>query len=263
MKTMIKTFLFLFMTAVIFTSCSSDDSNPPTAKFTVSDDNPTKWDKVVIISQAIEAGEVTYSVSGGTYDMANDYSSIVFFEDKTYTITQTAKNDDGTDTASISVVVTSPENEYLLDGTALPVTDNAFFWDATAMGGTVYIRMLGEVSGQDNPNLIKLFPVPGTNPWQGNYTWGSDGDIGTYDAAMTANYAGMSWDWTTKGDSGNDLKIELIYEDSNDSKDNIYDITLLSYTLNYGNYTADWTAFISEGTKPLSLYYRGKIDPVE
>ncbi len=263
MKKTIRGLLILMMTAVVLTSCSSDDKNPPTAGFTLSETNPVQWDKVTISNQASDATTVTYSVTGGNYELATDNTSVVFLEEGNFTVTQSVSNSDGTDTSSVSVTVDSPDNMYTLDGTDLPVKDNAFWYDASAMGGTVYIRMLGDVAGQDNPNLIKLYPVSGPNPIESTYTWSDSGDIGTYDAGMTANYAGFSYDWTTNGDSGQDLKIELVYEDPNSSDDNIYDITLTSYTLNYGNWDFSIPAFVSDGTKTLSLYYRGKIDPVK
>jgi len=248
------------MTALVFTSCSDDDKNPPTAGFTLSNSEPFQWDTSTIANSADAADEVTYAVTGGEYVWVDD-ATIQFLEDHSYTITQTAVNGDGTDTSSITVDVAEPNNIYTLDGTEMPMTSNAFWYDASAMGGTIYIRFLADVDGQDNPNLLKLFPESGLDPIQGTYTWDDSGDIGTYDAGMTANYAGFSFDWTTQGDNGDNLKIKLVYEDAN-SDNNIYDITLSSYTLNYGNW--DWSIpeFVSEGTKSFSISYRGAIDPI-
>lgn len=261
MKNYLKAILLFFAATVVLTSCSDDDKNPPTAGFSLSALEPVQWDVVTIISNPTAADDIVYTVTGGAY-VLDGISTIQFLEEKTYTITQTVTNADGTDTSSIDVTVDSPDNKYTLDGSDLPVTGNAFWYDATAMGGTVYLRILGDVSGQDNPNLIKLYPVSGTNPLQGTYTQSDSGDVSTYDAGMTANYAGFSFDWTTRGDVGADLVIELVYENPSNAERNIYDIKLTSYTLNYGNW--DWSipAFVSEGTKSFSLSYRGMIDPI-
>jgi len=260
MKNTIKTILLFFTAAILITSCDSDDKNPPTAGFSLSNMDPVQWDTSTIASSAIAADEISYTVTGGEFVWI-DAATIQFLDDNSYTITQTVTNTDGTDTTAITVDVAEPNNTYDLDGTEMPITSNAFWYDASAMGGTIYIRFLADVAGQDNPNLLKLYPESGPNPIQGTYTWDDSGDIGTYDAGMTANYAGFSFDWTTKGDNGDNLKIELVYEDTN-SDNNIYDITLSSYTLNYGNW--DWAipAFVSEGTKSFSVSYRGAIDPI-
>jgi len=258
MKKSIKTILLLCTISIVLTSCKKD---LPIAEFSLSDTDLIQWDKVTIISNASTAEETTYTVTGGTYELVDD-TSIQFFEATSYTITQLVTNEDGNDEFSVTVNVTEPDNKYTLDGTDLPLTSNAYWYDATSMGGTIYIRMLADVTGQDNPNLLKLYPVAGPNSIQNTYTWSSTGDIGTYDAGMTANYAGFDYDWTTSGNGGEDLIIELIYMDSNNSDENIYEITLSLYTLNYGQWDFGSGLFISEGTKSFTLSYRGKIDPV-
>lgn len=267
MKQIIKTVFFIFTMSFIATSCSdSEDSNPPKAGFTLSSTDLIQWDKATISNSSVSSIDVeslTYTVSGGDYEIEG--SSIQFLSSGDFTITQTIKNADGSDSTSLTVNVVAPDNVYTLDGDELAIgtSDNPnFFWfDGTAQGGTVYLRMLGDVAGQDNPNLIKLLPVAGPNPIHGSYTWSDSGAIGTYDVGMTANYAGFSYDWTTdSGESNDKLSIQLIYKASN-SSNNIYEIILPSYSLNYGNW--DWSegVFKSEGTKTFSVYYRGKIDP--
>lgn len=267
MKQTIKTILLLFTMSLIVTSCSdSEDSNPPIAGFTLSSTDLVQWDSAKISNtstSSIEVESLTYTVSGGAYEIENN-ASIQFLAAGSYTVTQTIKNADGSASTSVNVNVAAPKNVYNLDGKELPIgtkdRPNFFWFDGTAQGGTLYLRMLGTVSGQTNPNLIKVLPVAGPNPIQANYTWSDSGDIGTYDVGMTANYAGFSYDWTTEGDQGEPLSIKLIYKASS-SANNIYEITLPSYTLNYGNY--NWAAgtFDSDGTKTLSISYRGKIDP--
>lgn len=267
MKQKIQSIILILTLSLIATSCS-DDSNDvqlPTAGFTLSSLELTQWDTATISNSStspISTFNVSYSVTGGEYEM--DDESIQFLEAGTYTVTQEIKNEDGSDSASLTVEVTTPNNIYTLDDDELPIgteEDPNFFWyDATAQGGTLYLRALGSVEGQENPNLIKLMPVAGPNPIQADYTWSASGDIGTYDAGMTANYAGFSYDWTTNGNDGEDLSIKLVYKASS-SADNVYDITLPSYTLNYGNWDFGTGTFESQGTKILSVSYRGKIDP--
>ncbi|HUH28572.1 hypothetical protein [Gelidibacter sp.] len=266
MKQKIKTILLIFTMALVVTSCSdSEDSNPPKAGFTLSSTDLIRWDSATISNSSfssIETESLTYTVTGGAYEMENN--SIQFLDSGSYTITQTIKNADGSDSTKITVDVAAPKNAYTLDDEELAIgtTDqpNVYWYDGTSQGGTLYLRMLGNVSGQDNPNLIKLLPVAGPNPIQANYTWSDSGDIGTYDVGMTANYAGFSYDWTTDGDKGENLSIKLIYKASS-SANNIYEITLPSYTLNYGNYNWGAGTFDIDGTKELSIFYRGKIDP--
>lgn len=267
MKHTAQTILLILTLSLIATSCSKDsnDVQPPTAGFTLSSLQLTQWDIATISNSStspIANYSVTYTVSGGEYEM--DDESIQFLESGTYTVTQKITNDDGSDSASLTVEVSAPKNIYTLDKVELPIgTDekaNFYWYDGTAQGGTLYLRALGSVEGQDNPNLIKLMPVAGPNPIQAVYTWSASGDIGTYDVGMTANYAGFNYDWTTNGNEGEKLTIKLVYKASS-SVDNVYDITLPLYTLNYGNWNFGTGTFESQGTKTLSISYRGKIDP--
>lgn len=258
MKRTIKTMMLFVAAAMLLASCT-EDPNPPVAGFSLSNETPVQWDMSVIATTATGATEESFAVTGGEFVMVDD-ATIQFLEAKTYTVTQTVTNADGTVESSQDVVVTEPDNTYTLDGTDMALTSNPFWYDATAMGGTVYLRFLADVDGQDNPNLIKLLPVAGPNALEATYSWSDSGDIGTYDAGMTANYAGFSFDWTTNGTSGGDLVIELVYE-ADAAADNIYDITLATYTLNCGNW--DWATytFVPEQDRALVVSYRGKIDP--
>ena len=261
MKTM-KTILLAFVAAMVMISCS-EDPTPPVAGFSVSSDAAVQWDDVTITSTATGADETTYAVTGGAYVMDDATLSIQFLDAATYTITQTATNVDGSTESMMDVVVTAPDNIYNVAGTEMPLTANAFWYDASAMGGTVYIRMIADIAGQTNTNLIKLYPVAGPNPLEATYTFADDGAIGTYDAGMSYNWdGGFSYDWTTSGESGDDLVISLVYEDPNDATKNVYDITLASYTMNYGQWDFQTCfCFISDGTKSLLVSYRGVIDP--
>ena len=251
-----------FLSVVLQISCSSTDDESPAAGFSLSDDNPTQFDKVNIVDQSKEANDINYEILGGEYSISPDQSSIVFFEDHTYTITQIITNNVGSDSFSITINVDRSPNKYILDGNELPINDSAFWFDASNTGGTIYIKLLVDVEGNENPNVIKLFPVSGNNPIQATYVWGNKHDIGTYDAGMLYNWKdGNDYDWISKGKNGEHLKIELFYEDPYSSDDNAYIITLPSYTLNYGYWNWISGSFIKEGEKTFSLYYKGKINP--
>jgi len=258
MKNTVKAIVVLVMSSLIFSSCSSDDKNPPDAGFSLSSSTAMQWDVVFITNSAVGADEVTYAVTGGEYEMEGN--SIQFLEDAMYTVTQTATNADGSTNISVTIDIAEPDNKYVLDGSDMPLTSNAFYYE-DPQSGLVYIRFLADVTGQDNPNLIKLYPVAGPNVIQGTYTYSDSGDIGTYDAGMTSNYAGFNYDWTTNGDSGLEMEIELVYEGET-TIENVYDITLTSYTLNYGNWNFANFTWDSLGTKSFSITYRGVIDPI-
>jgi len=254
-----KLFLPLFVAAAVFSSCEKE-KNLPTAGFTLSSDEAVQYDKITVTSTASGASEVSYTITGGEVMIDEANSVIQLLEDATYTIKQTAKNSDGTSETEKTIMATAPVNTYMLDAESFSVTGDAYWYDASAMGGTVYIRMLSDVDGQDNPNLIKLYPVSGANPVEGSYSFNVSGDVSTYKTGFTANYAGFNWDWTANGFEGDDLKIDLVYE-AGTFTDNVYDITLTSSKLDYGNYDASWN-WVSEGTKVFKVTYRGKIAPV-
>jgi len=264
MKTM-KTMLMVFAAALVMTSCS-DDPTPPVAGFSLSNMEPVQYDKSVIATTATGADETTYTVIGGTFEMV-DEATIQFLEAATYTITQKVTNTDGSTETSLEVIATAPVNTYVLAGTEMSLssadTPNMFWYLSSMPGATPYLRVLADVAGQDNPNLFKLYPVSAVGATlEGTYTWSDSGDAGTYDAGMTANYAGFAYDWTTNGDDGADLVIELVYE-APSITDNIYDVTVSSYTLNWGDWDYATYTWVTEGTKSLVLSYRGKIDPVQ
>ena len=264
MKQSIKTLLLFFTAAFLITSCSSDDPNPPKAGFTIDPiDDLVQWNTALVTDMSSGSDVApTYEVNGGEFIYLGN--TIQFLEAKTYNITQTVENEDGANSTTQSVDVGTPMNKYVLDGTEVPITTTAF-WFLPPNGDNPqrYIRMLVPISGQDNPDLIKLYPIAGPDPLQGTYTWANTGDPRTYDAGMTKDYAGFNYEWTTNGDEGDDMEIKLIYTDPNNADNNVYDITLTSYTLNYGQYNFTPFEWISEGTKELELHYRGKINPIQ
>ena len=265
MKT-IKSILLVFTAALILASCSDDPVLvPPTAGFTVSDTAPTQWDEVVIISTAIEADEITYTVTGGAFGPDVVTGPIQFLDAATYTITQTVTNVDGTDESSVEVVVSAPINTYNMDfysDNDLTINGDAYWFSASQ------IRLNGEgVTAQETDNTVKVSPDMGIDPFHGtgtrNYTFNADGGPGTYIGEFTHYPAtGTSFDaaWgfglTSAGDG---LEVTLVYEGATEA-DNVYDVTMSNTTID-GYYDGTFTQFLTTGI--VSVKYRGKITPVE
>ena len=124
------------------------------------------------------------------------------------------------------------------------------------MGGDPYLRLLTPVAGQDNPDLLKLYPVQGLGTLAQTYTWSADGATGTYDEGYTANYAGFNYDWTAIGKTGSqNLVIEEVAT-------GIYKITG-DMILSVGDFDFSTGEFIETGTETLTLSYVGAITPLE
>ena len=153
-------------------------------------------------------------------------------------------------------------NYYELDGIEYTI-DSTMFWYQSGMG-SAYIRLLTSVDGQDNPDLLKLYPNMGIGDLPGTYTW----DTGTsvmaltpveaehYNVGFTSDYAGMKYEWTSMGKEGSgDLTIT-------ETKTGIYHIEGMM-TLSVGE--IDFMAggiFTETGTKSLKLDYTGAITPL-
>ena len=268
MKHTIKTIFLFFTAALLITSCG-EDSNPPTAGFSMSDMNPIQWGKSTIASTAIGADEITYSVSPSSHIWI-DAATIQFLEDTSYTITQTVINEDGEDSSSLTVVVTEPDNMYTLDGTDMPLTAEPEWIPGNPAHGTSdVLKFKADVEGQENPNHINLSPVLDVAASiDGTYTYeGSGENVNTYLARVVADYAGgfNPSEWTTDfegSNGGSDLVIELVYEDPDMPEKNIYDIRIDSYTLSTGWFDfANGFVFVPVSEKSFTITYRGLILP--
>lgn len=154
----------------------------------------------------------------------------------------------------------SEEEEKLVQYTFGDTTyaiDGEMFWYQSGMGGDPYIRLLTTVEGQDNPDLLKLYPNQGLDAFAGTYTWEADGDAGTYDVGYTANYAGMSFDWVGVATDGTGNLVITEVETG------IYEVEFEA-VMDIGAY--DFTqggAFIKSGSGDLKLYYKGPIAELE
>jgi PKD repeat protein len=178
----------------------------------------------------------------------------IFMTPGTFTVTLVATNEDGDKETSQSLTVNDVHNFYTLDGTEF-VIDTDMFWYTSPMGGDPYIRLLTAVTGQDNPDLLKLYPNKGVVDLPNTYPWDVENPPGTYDAGYTANYAGFNYDWTAIGKtgSGNLVITELatgVYK---------FEATVV---LSVGDFDWNTGQFIEESTSNLVLDYIGGITPL-
>jgi hypothetical protein len=264
-----KYFLYSFVMLILLylSGCSSDDKTPPKAGFKLSDEFPIQWDEVMLSNQSSDAAATAYQISGGEFELKDDLSSIVFLEDHTYTITQVVSNDHGEDSYSLTVDVTGPDNAYFIDENKIPILKEPD-WEKESK--KVQIRFINEVAGQQYPDFMDLFPIPGSNPLEATYLFDNAGKItGTYLMRIIKDYNADlgTYEWTMDF-SGNDgdgkLVIDLVYEDRLNPEDNVYDISIETYTLSTGRFDfPSGEGFIEEAKRSFSVYYRGKMKPVE
>ncbi len=253
MKSILKSFVILFIASFIVSSC--EDPVIPTAGFTVDPSEITVYDEVTFTNTSTDA--TSYSWDFGDGNTSEEMSPVhTYTEAGTYTVELTAVNDDGQNETTMNVTVNAPHNYYTIDDTEY-VIDAEMFWYQSGMGGDPYIRLLTTVTGQDSPDLLKLYPNKGVNELPGTYTWDSELPAGTYDSGYTANYAGMSYDWTAIGKDGSgDLVITELEE-------GIYKIEAEDILMDKGYYDfASGGIFIVEGTISIDLSYIGAITPL-
>ncbi len=250
MKKISKIFIVAITIAAVFTSCKK---TLPTAGFTYAPTTIVQYDQVAFTNTSTDASTYSWDFGGGALTSTEANPSIQFMTAGDIVVKLTATNEDGDNTYEETITVAAPDNYYELDGTKYAITTD-FFW-YSAMGMT-YIRLLTAVEGQDNPDLIKLYPNMGTGELPRTYTWDADTKpVGTYYYGYTANYAGMAYDWTAIGKTGaGDLVVEELETD-------VYRITC-EMVLSVGSY--DWStgAFTETSTKTLKINYIGAITPL-
>ena len=237
-----------------FLSGCQEDLILPTADFTFDPTEITVYDEVTFTNASTDAD--TYAWDFGDNSTSTDMNPTHTYKASgTYTVKLVASNVDGDNEITKSLTVNDPHNYYILNDVEY-VIDSEMFWYQAPQGGDPYIRLLTPVTGQDNPDLLKLYPNKGLGDLPNTYTWDSEKPVGTYDAGYTSNYAGMSYDSTAIGKtgSGNLVITEL--------DDGIY-LFEAEVVLSFGDY--DWGGtyeFIETSTADLKLEYIGGITPL-
>lgn len=249
----------LALSAVVLTAIISgceDDPVPPTSDFTFEPSEITVYDEVTFTNASTGADSYAWDFGdGGTSTEMNPVH--VYKASGTYTVKLVASNADGDTEATKSLTVNDPHNYYTLGGKEF-IIGSEMFWFQADMGGDPYIRLLTTVSGQDNPDLLKLYPNKGLGELPGTYTWDSENPAGTYDFGYTFNYVvgTINYDSTAVGKtgSGNLVITEL--------DDGVY-LFESEGILSIGDY--DWGGtyeFIETSTADIKLEYIGGITPL-
>lgn len=226
----------------------------PTVDFTFDPEDIAAYDTVTFSNTSTDADSYTWDFGDNT--ASNEASPIhIYMASGTYTVKLVASNEDGDAEISKDLTVNDPLNYYTLNG-AEYVIDSEMFWYQAPQGGDPYIRLLTTVAGQDNPDLLKLYPNKGLGELPGTYTWDSEKPAGTYDAGYTFDYAGMVYDSTAVGKTGSgDLVITELDDDVY-----LFEVEVL---LSIGDY--DWGGtyeFIETSTADLTIEYTGGITPL-
>ncbi len=255
MKALQPIYLCLLIISMINGACSSGDKSKPSASFYLDSNHIKQFDKINIIDESTGGNNITYLIEGGRYHIHQEV--IRFLEPNHYTVTQVIINSQGEDRYSVEVDVDIPKSYYTLDNQQYTITTNAFW--KTRSDGSKYVAILDQDSSQNHPNFIKLFPDLKNGALIGTYTYSDSGETDTYDLGFLYNYTGNNYDWTTNGDGGDVLSIELIYEDPLDDSYNAYDIYIELFHLNYGKWDFIGNQWVSAGHKTFTLSYRGII----
>lgn len=252
MKRSMRLVLLAVIVTAFISGCKKDPVLP-SADFTFDPTEITIYDSVTFTNASTDADTYAWDFDDGNTSTEMDPKH-VYKTAGVYTVMLVATNADGDTEITKEITVNEPHNYYTLDGTEF-IIDSDMFWYTSPMGGDPYIRLLTSVPGQDNPELLKLYPNKGLDELPNTYTWDSEKPPGTYDAGYTANYAGFSYDWTAIGKTGSgDLVItELDVE--------VYKFEA-EVVLSVGDFDYGTGQFIEESTSNLVLEYIGGITPI-
>ncbi len=245
---------FIAISILIISLSSCEDPVLPTADFTFSPAEVEIYDEVTFTNASSDADTFAWEFGDGATS-AEENPTHVYTTGGDFTVKLTASNIDGSEVVVKDITVTVPANVYTLDDVQYDITTDMFWYQSSMPGSSAYIRLLTTVSGQDNPDLLKLYPNKGLNELPGTYTWDSENPEGTYDFGYTANYAGMAYDWTAIGKTGSqNLVITELATD-------VYKIEL-SGILSVGSYDYSTGEFTETETKDLEIFYLGAITPL-
>lgn len=243
--------------AVIFTAFLAgceDDPVPPTSDFTFDPAEITVYDEVTFTNAS--TGADTYAWDFGDGETSTEMNPVhIYKASGSYTVKLVASNADGDTESSKSLTVNDPNNYCTINGTEY-IIDSEMYWDTPHMGGDPYIRVLTTASGQDNPDLLKLYPNKGLGELPGTYTWDSENPAGTYDSGYTFNYDGTTtYDSTAYGKTGSgDLVITELDA-------GVYKFEA-EMAWSIGNWNWDPFEFIETSTADVKLEYIGGITPL-
>jgi len=244
--------------AAMLSSCG-EDPVIPTAEFSYEPAEIIQYDEVAFMNTSTDADSYAWDFGdgGSSTDMDPTY---MFSNSGTFTIKLVASNADGENETEQNIVVSEAVNEYTIADTTYSV-DSDMFWYQSSMGGDPYLRLLTSVAGQENPDLLKIYPnmglneLPGTYPWEAKPSMGS-ATAGTYDIGYTAGYAGLNFDWAaTAKDGSGDLEITEL-------EAGVYRVEAVAiFSIGYYDF-ANGGVFVETGTASLTLNYVGAITPL-
>ena len=253
MKTRIRLILTALIVTALWSGCK-DDPVLPTPDFTFEPSEITVYDEVSFTNASIDADTYAWDFGDGTTSEETDPVHI-YKTSGSFTVKLVASNADGSMETTQDLTVNDPHNYYSINGTEYTI-DSEMFWYTAPMGGDPYIRLLTTVTGQDNPDLLKLYPNKGLGDLPNTYTWDPENPAGTYEWGYTFNYAGMAYDSTGIGKTGSgDLVITEL-------DDGVYKFEA-DMVLSIGDY--DWGGtyeFIETSAADVKLDYIGGITPL-
>lgn len=237
---------------------SCEDPVLPKADFTFSPAEVEIYDEVTFTNTSSDADTFAWEFGDGATSTEENPTHIYTTGDD-FTVKLTASNIDGSEVVLKDITVTVPANVYTLGDVQFDIASDFFWYQAAMPGSSAYIRLLTDVNGQDNPDLLKLYPNKGLNELPGTYTWDAAKPEGTYDFGYTSDYAGMSYEWTAIGTTGSqNLVITEVAT-------GIYKIELSGILeLGYYDFANDgvWVPNDPAETKDVELFYIGAITPL-
>ena len=259
MKKSFKLLMIITLFAAAFTACKE----VPTSGFSYQPFDVTQYEEVSFTSTA--TGATSYAWDFGDGSTSTEMNPIhIFTTSGSFTVSLVATNEDGDDESSKFIDVTAPVNAYTFGDTSYTIDAEMFWHQSSAMGGgpapDPYIRLLTSVEGQENPDLLKLYPnlglgdLPGTYPWSLK-TFMVSPPEGSYGVGYDANYSGMDADWRAIGKEGSgDLVITELVE-------GIYKIEG-TMNMSLGNYDFSDGSFVETDSAFLILNYTGGVTPL-
>ena len=150
------------------------------------------------------------------------------------------------------------ESEFRLDDVLFKIETNMYWQQAGEPGEEDQIRLLQEVSGNGDKDMIVLIPVLGSGSLEGSYIYSKTGDIRTYNAVYVRNIENEnSFEWITNGNFGSPL---TIVRAGSENGEPVYTLKIEEFELNYGFYDFLGDKWVSLGVKNFSFQYQGVIE---